>query len=343
MKYRTLGHSDIKVSLICLGTMTWGEQNSAAQAFEQLQYAVERGVNFIDTAELYPVPPKAQTYTRTEEIIGQWLKLRGKHDDLVIATKIAGPGHLHMDGGRRFNRDHIERALEGSLKRLGVDCIDLYQLHWPDRQANYFGQRHYVHKDDEQLTPIEETLEVLNDCVKAGKIRQIGLSNETPWGTCQFLQLARDRGWPRPVSIQNPYHLLNRTYEVGMAEVSCREQVGLLAYSPLAMGTLTGKYLRGASPDGARLSLFPAMRRYHSEQAQAAIQAYVDLAYGHNLTPAKMALAYVNSRRFLSSTIIGATSLEQLAENIDSAEITLDATVLAGIDAIYKQWPDPMI
>ncbi|MTI15264.1 NADP(H)-dependent aldo-keto reductase [Sansalvadorimonas verongulae] len=341
MQYRNLGRTDTRVSLICLGTMTWGEQNSEQEAFAQLDYATERGINFLDTAELYPIPPKAETYTQTETIIGNWLKQRGQRDDVVVATKIAGPGYPYMDGGRRFTRRHIESALEGSLKRLQTDYIDLYQLHWPDRNVNNFNQRGFVHQESEQLTPIEETLEVLDDLVKTGKIRHIGLSNETPWGTMEFLRIARERGWPRPVSIQNPYNLLNRSFEVGLAEVAHREDIGLLAYSPLAMGILSGKYLNGAMPEGSRMALFTRFKRYNTPQCEAATQEYVNLARAHNLDPAQMALAYVNSRSFMSSNIIGATTLEQLSADIDSIELILSDEVLEGIESIHKRIPDP--
>ena len=341
MQYRNLGRTDTRVSLICLGTMTWGEQNTEQEAFAQLDYATERGINFIDTAELYPIPPKEDTYTHTETIIGNWLKQRGQRDDLVIASKISGTGFPYMDGGRRFNHHHIERALEGSLKRLNTDYIDLYQLHWPDRNTNNFTQRGFEYKENEQATPIEETLGVLNDLVKAGKIRHIGLSNETPWGTMEFLRIAEENGWPRPVSIQNPYNLLNRTFEVGLAEVAHREDIGLLAYSPLAMGILSGKYLHGARPEGARMTLFTRFQRYNTPQCEAATEQYVKLAQENDLDPAQMALAYVNSRSFMTSNIIGATNLEQLTADIDSVELTLSGEVLEAIEGIHKLIPDP--
>ncbi|MCL6268993.1 NADP(H)-dependent aldo-keto reductase [Sansalvadorimonas sp. 2012CJ34-2] len=341
MEYRNLGRTDTRVSLICLGTMTWGEQNTEEEAFAQLDYATERGINFLDTAEMYPVPPKEETYTRTESIIGNWLKQRGQRDDIVIATKVCGPGFSYMDGGRHFNRHHIERALEGSLKRLGTDYIDLYQLHWPDRNTNNFGQRGFVYQDNEQSTPIEETLEVLDSLVKAGKIRHIGLSNESPWGAMQFLYHAEKKGWPRVVSIQNPYNLLNRLFEIGLAEIAHREDLGLLAYSPLAMGTLSGKYLNGARPEGSRMALFTRFQRYNNQEAESAIQAYVKLAQDHDLDPAQMALAYINSRSFLTSNIIGATSLEQLTADIDSFELNLAPDVLSEIEKIHSRHPNP--
>ncbi|WP_281649017.1 NADP(H)-dependent aldo-keto reductase [Parendozoicomonas sp. Alg238-R29] len=341
MQYRNLGRTDTRVSLICLGTMTWGEQNTEQEAFAQLDYATERGINFLDTAELYPVPPKAETYTQTETIIGNWLKKRGQRDDIVMASKVSGPGFAYMDGGRRFTRKHIENALNGSLKRLQTDYVDLYQLHWPDRNTNNFGQRGFAYQDQEQATPIEETLEVLGDFVKAGKIRHIGLSNETPWGTMEFLRLAEEKGLPRAASIQNPYNLLNRTFEVGLAEIAHREDIGLLAYSPLAMGTLSGKYLNGAMPEGSRLALFTRFQRYNTPQCEGAIKEYVELARDNDLDPAQMALAYVNSRSFMTSNIIGATTLEQLTTDIDSMELTLPHQVLEEIESIHKRIPDP--
>ncbi len=341
MQYRKLGKTDVDVSLICLGTMTWGEQNTEQDAFSQMDYAREQGINFFDTAEMYPVPPKEETYTHTETIIGNWFNKRGRRDDVVLATKIAGPGSLYMEGGRRFNAKHLNSALEGSLRRLRTDYIDLYQLHWPDRNANNFGQRGFVYRDDEQFTPIEETLEVLDSLVKAGKIRHIGLSNETPWGVMQFLQIAKERGWPRVVSIQNPYNLVFRSFEIGLAEIAHREEVGLLAYSPLAMGVLSGKYLNGARPEGARLTLYSRFKRYSSPQVDQAAKAYVELAHSHGLSPAQMALAYVNSRSFMTSNIIGATTMAQLKENIAAIDVTLSEEVLAEIEAIHQRMPDP--
>ncbi len=340
MEYRNLGRTDTRVSLICLGTMTWGEQNSEQEAFAQMDYATERGVNFFDTAEMYPVPPKEETYAATETIIGNWFKQRGQRDDVVLATKICGPGYAYMDGGRRFNRTHIAKALNDSLKRLQTDYIDVYQLHWPDRNTNNFGQRGFSYQDNESSTPIEETLEVLSDQVKAGKIRHIGLSNETPWGVMRFMQLAEQNGWPRAVSIQNPYSLLNRSFETGLAEVAHREDIGLLAYSPLAMGVLSGKYLNGARPEGARMTLFSRFKRYSSPQATAATEAYVELAKANDLDPSQMALAFVNSRSFMTSNIIGATSLEQLQTDIDSWELQLSDEVLAEIQSIHNRIPD---
>ena len=339
MQTRRLGKTDLSVSLICLGTMTYGRQNTEAEAHEQLDYAVANGVNFIDTAEMYPVPAAQETYGHTETIIGSWLAGRGKRDDVVIATKVLGPGSRFAwcRGGPRLTGDQILSAAEASLKRLGTDYIDLYQLHWPDRKSNFFGQLGYTHDPDEDTTPIEETLEALDTLVQAGKVRHIGLSNETPWGTMRFLALAEQNGWPRPVSVQNPYSLLNRTYEVGMAEVSVREHCGLLAYSPLAFGALSGKYLGGARPEKARMTLFPVFSRYFNEKGIASTQAYVSLAREHGLDPSQMALAFVNSRDFVTSNIIGATTIDQLKINIGSAGLTLSEDILDAIEEIHNR------
>lgn len=344
MKYRKLGNSNIDVSVLCLGTMTFGEQNSKAEAFAQMDYALEQGVNFFDTAELYSIPPKAETYGRTEEIIGDWLHARSTRDRIVLASKIAGPGPdwiPHIRGGNTvFDRTNLTAALEASLRRLRTDCIDLYQLHWPERSTNFFGQLGYTPRDD-HFTPIEETLMVLAEQVAAGKIRMIGLSNETPWGVMRFLETADRLGLPRIVSIQNPYNLLNRSYEIGLAEISWREHCGLLAYSPLGFGVLSGKYLGGARPAGARLTLYPDYQRYSSPAAISATERYVALARDHGLDPAQMALAYVNSRPFLTSTIIGATRMEQLRTNIASIDLNLGEEVLEGIEAIHLEHPNP--
>jgi aryl-alcohol dehydrogenase-like predicted oxidoreductase len=345
MQYRTLGNSGIKVSVICLGSMTWGEQNTREQAFEQMDYAISHGVNFIDTAEMYAIPPRAETCGRTEEIIGQWLKARGARDNVVLASKIAGPGEdwlPHIRQGRtRFNRRDIVAALDASLQRLQTDYLDLYQLHWPERKANFFGRLGFTPEQETEHTPMLETLQALDEQVQAGKIRQIGLSNETPWGVMRFLQLAEQQQLPRAVSIQNPYSLLNRSYEIGMAEVSWREQTGLLAYSPLGFGMLSGKYLQDAKPHGARLTLYPDYTRYSQPVAIAATEKYVALARQHRLDPAQMALAYVNTRPFLTSTIVGATTMQQLKSNINSVNISLSDEVLEGIEAIHREYPNP--
>ena len=346
MEYRPLGHTDLKVSVICLGTMTYGQQNTESQAHEQLDYATNHAINFIDAAELYPVPPRAETQGRTEQYIGTWLKKTGKRQDLILATKVAGPGPKdwigHIRGGPKLNAQHIQQALEASLKRLQTDYVDLYQVHWPSRNTNYFGQLGYRYGKDNHHETIEETLKALAHLVDSGKVRYIGLSNETPWGTMTYLQLAKELGLPRIVSVQNPYSLLNRSYEIGLAEIAHRQQVGLLAYSPLGFGVLSGKYLQGQQPEGARLTLWGNyFTRYTKPLAQQVTQQYVELACQHQLDPAQMALAYVNSRPFLTANIIGATTLEQLKTNIASADIVLSEEVLKGIEAIHEAHPNP--
>ncbi|WP_303291381.1 NADP(H)-dependent aldo-keto reductase [Marinobacter sp. SS5-14b] len=343
MRMRKLGHTDIDVSLICLGTMTWGEQNSEQDAFEQLDYAVDAGINFIDAAEMYPVPPRAETQGRTESYLGNWLARRGRRDDLVIASKVAGPGNglSYLRGGPRLTREHILEACESSLERLQTDYIDLYQVHWPDRSTNFFGQLGYQRNPSESMTPIEETLGALNELVTEGKVRHVGLSNETPWGTMEYLRLSRENNWPRVVSIQNPYNLLNRSFEAGLAEFAHREGTGLLAYSPLAFGMLTGKYLGGKWPEKARLTLYERFSRYTGDRAADATRAYAELAHQHGLSPAQMALAWVNSREFVTSNIVGATSMDQLKENIGSADITLSADIVSAIEAIHDEFTYP--
>ena len=343
MQTRKLGNTDIDVSLIGLGTMTWGEQNSEQEAFEQLDYATAHGVNFIDAAEMYPVPPKADTQGLTETYLGNWLASRGQRDKLVIASKVAGPGNglSYLRGGPRLTREHIRQACEDSLKRLQTDYLDLYQVHWPDRSTNFFGKLGYQRTANEQFTPIEETLGALHELVQEGKIRHIGLSNETPWGTMEYLRLARENNWPRVVSIQNPYNLLNRSFEMGLAEFAHREATGLLAYSPLAFGMLTGKYLGGKWPEKARLTLYERFSRYTSEHAQDATRAYVDLAHQHGLSPAQLALAWVNSREFVTSNIIGATTMEQLRENMGSVRVTLSQDLVEAIEAIHAEFTYP--
>lgn len=343
MERRQLGNTDLKVSLICLGTMTWGEQNSKQEAFRQMDYALERGVDFFDTAELYPVPPKAETYGRTEEYIGEWLAARNNRQKVILASKATGRSSMEwIRGGARLSRDHIRKAVEASLKRLGSDYIDLYQTHWPERSANFFGAHDYVHKEDPGAVPILETLRELGALVKEGKIRHLGISNETAWGVGEYLKLAAEHDLPRVVSIQNPYSLLNRTFEVGLAEVAIRERCGLLAYSPMGFGVLSGKYMGGAKPEGARLTLFgEQFTRYTKPRPTAAVEKYVAAAKKHGLSPAAMSLAWVNGRQFLTSNIIGATDMEQLKENIDSASVKLSNDLLEELDRIHLEAPNP--
>jgi aryl-alcohol dehydrogenase-like predicted oxidoreductase len=339
MQYRNLGRTDVKVSAICLGTMTWGEQNTEAQGFEQMDYALDHGINFWDTAEMYAVPPRKETYGRTEEIIGNWFKARGKRDKIVLATKVAGPDERFpyiRDGKPRLNRKHILAAVETSLKRLRTDYIDLYQLHWAERDTNAFGKLGYAPGRTDDGTPLEETLDGLAEAVKIGMVRQVGVSNESAWGAMRYLALADAGKGPRMVSIQNAYGLLNRSFEVGLAEVAARENCGLLAYSPLGMGVLSGKYLDGAEPAGARLTVYKHFKRYRTPSGVEATAAYVKLARQHGLDPAQMALAFVTGRPFVTANIIGATTMEQLKSNIASANVTLSAEVLDGIEAIHR-------
>jgi len=344
MEKTQLGRTGIDVTEICLGTMTWGQQNTPKEAFSQLDMALDYGVSFIDTAEMYSVPAQATTYGSTETIIGNWLEQRGGRDNLTLASKVAGPGNWlpHIrDGETRFNRKHIVAALNDSLRRLKTDYIDLYQLHWPDRNTNFFGSLGYSHQDSEQITPIEETLGVLSELVDTGKIRHIGVSNETPWGTLRFLDLAEQNHWPRIASIQNPYNLLNRSYEVGLAEISMREDAGLLAYSPLAFGMLTGKYLNNQWPENARLTLFKQFSRYNNPQSLAAAEAYTRIANRHGIDPAQMALAFVRQQPFVTSVIIGATNLDQLKSNLESSQLNLNGEILGELDAVHVMHPNP--
>ncbi|ABZ75395.1 aldo/keto reductase [Shewanella halifaxensis HAW-EB4] len=347
MEYRRLSHSSLNVSQICLGTMTWGEQNTQAQAFEQLDYAIGEGINFIDTAEMYPVPPKAETQGETERILGNYLKHKGNRENLVITTKVAAPGGKsdYIRPNMALDWCNIHAAVNASLERLQIDTIDLYQIHWPDRNTNFFGELSYNQQDEhEKLTPIIDTLEALSDLIKAGKIRYIGISNETPWGFMEYLRLAEKHDLPKIVSVQNPYNLLNRSYEVGMAEISHREEVPLLAYSPLAFGALSGKYLDNQWPEGARMTLFKRFARYTgTKMATDATKAYVELAREFNMSPAQMALAFVNSQKFVASNIIGATNLEQLKENIDSIHCAISPELQLRLDelALIYRFPCP--
>ncbi len=342
MKYTNLSTTDIKVSKICLGTMTFGEQNTEKDAHQQLDYAVSQGINFIDTAEMYAVPGRKETQGSTERFIGTWLKNQNR-SDLVLATKVAGPnpGLSYIRPNLGFTEAAIREALDKSLERLQTDYIDLYQLHWPERTANFFGVRNFKsHPNEAWQDNFKAILNTLNSLVEEGKIRHFGLSNETAWGVMKYLETAKRNSLRRPITIQNPYSLLNRTYEIGLAEVSVRENIGLLAYSPLAFGVLSGKYLK-TTPSNSRLALFPQMGRYNSPEAHRATQLYADLAAKHHLSLPQMALAFCKQREFLTSTIIGATTMTQLKENIGSIKITLNDELLQEIDAIQNIQPNP--
>ena len=346
MEYRSLGRTDIEVSAIGLGTMTFGEQNTEAEGHQQLDYAFGQGVNLIDTAEMYPVPPRAETYGSTERIIGTWLKKSGKRNKVILATKVAGPGAVlgvkHLRGGdNQLDRDNIFAAVDASLKRLQTDYIDLYQLHWPGRSTNFFGKLGYQHPEAEKVVPIEETLDALGELVRAGKVRQVGLSNETPWGLHRYLHLAETGDCERIATIQNPYSLLNRTFEIGLAEMAIREEVGLLAYSPLAFGVLSGKFLNGARPPESRIARWSRFARYTNEQGDRATVGYAEVSGRHGLNMAQMALAFVRQQRFVASVLIGATTMEQLKTNLASASVTLGPEVLQDVEAVHRSQPNP--
>ena len=343
MKYTTITQTDIRVSKICLGTMTYGQQNTEAEAHEQLSYALDQGVNFIDTAEMYSIPGRKETQGSTERYIGSWLKDQ-KREDLVVATKITGPmpyfNYLRDNLG--FSREVIHSALDQSLKRLQTDYVDVYQLHWPERNVNFFGQRNYVHKENEAWTDnFHEVIETLDGLVKEGRIRHYGVSNETSWGVMRQLQESDKHGLARCKTIQNPYSLLNRTFEINLAEVSMREKVGLLAYSPLAFGVLSGKYLGGRMPEKSRIKLFPNYSRYSNPQALHLTEKYKEMADRHGLSLTHLSLAFVNQRPFVTSNIIGATTMEQLRENISSIDIELSEEMLSEIDEIQNLQPNP--
>ena len=343
MEYRKLGNTDIDVSVICLGTMTWGQQNTMEEGHEQMDYALDQGVNFFDAAELYPIPPKAETQGKTEECIGSWFKTTGNRENVILATKVAGrsPMSWFRGEGTKLDRENIEKAVDASLERLQTDYIDLYQLHWPDRPMSMFGSGGigYKHIDSESI-PINETLEVLSDLVSSGKIRYVGLSNETPWGLSEFLKYSEMNDLPQVVSVQNAYNFLNRTYEQGMSEYFHRSQVGLLAYSPLAQGYLTGKYIDGARPEGSRTALFERGDRYEVPGANEAIKSYVAYAETIGMDASVMANAFVNSRDFVTSNIIGATTMEQLKLAVGSIEVKLDEENLQAIEQIHRNNPN---
>ena len=342
MKYTKLPYTDIEISKICLGTMTWGRQNTEEEGHNQMDYAFEQGVNFFDTAEIYAVPISEETYGKTEEIIGSWFNKTGNRDKVVLASKIAGPGeHTAYIRTTGFKREAIIKAVEGSLKRLQTDYLDLYQLHWPERNTNFFGKRGYDSTDYWEDN-IHQVLETFRDLIAEGKIRHIGLSNETSWGVMRFLEESKTHiSLPRIITVQNPYNLLNRTYEVGLAEISMQEKIGLLVYSPLGMGTLSGKYLGDKKPANARLTLFPQFDRYSKENSIIATNKYNDLAQKNGISLAEMSLAFINSRPFVKSNIIGATTIDQLKENINSIDIVLNDAVLKGIETIYNEIPNP--
>lgn len=343
MRYTTLPKTDIKVSKICLGTMTWGNQNTQDEGFAQMDMALDKGVNFFDVAELYPVPATADTYAETERIIGNWFEKTGNRDKVVLATKIAGPGdytaHIRTTG---FSKSALNEAVDASLKRLKTDYIDLYQLHWPERQTNTFGVRDYNHNPNDPWTDnFNEILHNLDEIIKSGKIRQVGISNEKAWGTMRYLDESKTNNLPRMITIQNAYSLLNRVFEGDMAEISMREDIGLLAYSPMAFGVLSGKYIKGTAADNARLKLFPRFARYSGDKATEATKRYMQIAEDNNMTLAQMSLAFVTDRPFMTSNIIGATSLEQLEENIDSINFELSDEILKAIDAVHAELPNP--
>jgi len=343
MNYKKLGNTDLKVSTICLGTMTWGEQNTQKEAFQQMDYAEDCDINFFDTAELYAVPPNKKTYGKTEEIIGNWFKQKNNREKIVLATKISGPGLSWIrDGGLQYTEKNIKKAIDDSLKRLKTDFIDLYQLHWPERNTNYFGRLGYEHTEEKKWNDFKSILEILKKFINQGKIRYIGLSNETAWGLSKFLEISKIFELPKMMSVQNPYNLLNRTYEIGLAEISIREKSGLLAYSPLAFGFLSGKYRNNNLPEGSRMKLFEDFfPRYKSNNATKAIEDYYKIAKKYNLSLAQMSLAFINSRSFVTSNIIGATTMEQLKENVGSLNIKIDKEIIQEINSIHKNNPNP--
>ncbi len=343
MKFRKLGTTDLDVSLICLGTMTWGTQNNEKDAFEQMDYSLGEGVNFFDTAELYSVPPNSDSFGKTEVMIGNWFEKRKNRKKIILASKVAGPGCNWIRGGKNnFDEKTIGEAIDGSLKRLKTDYIDLYQLHWPERSTNYFGLREYtVDNDEGRWNSFESVLEALGKFIKSGKIRYIGMSNETPYGLSRYIELSKYKKLPRMMSVQNPYNLVNRTYEIGMSEISIREKCGLLVYYPLATGALSGKYRNGKMPKNSRQALFKGWERHLNPLALKAYEEYFKLAKENNMTMAQLAQAFVNTRPFVTSNIIGATTMEQLKENIDSVNIELSDEIMNKINIIHNNNPNP--
>ena len=342
MNYKKLGNTDLNVSTICLGTMTWGEQNTQNEAFEQMDYSLDNGVNFWDTAEFYAVPPKAETYGHTETIIGNWFEKTKKRKDVILASKVGGPSRKYMRNGENsFTGKNLEDALHGSLKRLKTDYIDLYQLHWPERNVNNFGRLGYEHKEND-WNKFEDVLENLKKFIEEGKIRYVGLSNETPWGVMNYLQLAKDKDLPRMMSIQNPYSLLNRSYEVGLAEVSIRENIGCLSYSPLASGYLTGKYRNKQFPKGSRMERdFDFWTRYRKPNMEEAVEDYYKISQKFDLDMSQMSIKFCEVQDFMTSVIIGATTMEQLKTNVESVKVNLDSEVIKEINNVQKKYPNP--
>ena len=343
MKFRKLGTTDIDVSLICLGTMTWGTQNTEKDAFEQMDYAVSQGINFFDTAEIYSVPPTSDSYGKTEVMIGNWFEKRKNRDKIILASKVAGPGcDWIRGGGNNFDEKKIGEAIDGSLKRLKTDYIDLYQLHWPERSTNFFGRRDYLFNNKEgNWNSFESILEALEKYIKSGKIRHIGMSNETPYGLSRYLEISKNKGAPRMMSVQNPYNLVNRTYEIGMSEISIREKCGLLVYYPLAAGGLSGKYRNGKMPKDSRMALFKGWERHLNPLAMKAYDKYFKLAKDFNLTMVQLAQSFVNSRPFVTSNIIGATTMEQLKENVESINIEFTDEMMERVNEIHNNNPNP--
>ena len=343
MKFKKLGTTDLDVSLICLGTMTWGTQNTEKDAFEQMDYSLSEGVNFFDTAELYSVPPNSDSYGKTEVMIGNWFEKRKNRNKIILATKVAGPGcNWIRGGGNNFDEKTLSEAIDGSLKRLKTDYIDLYQLHWPERSTNYFGKRDFTIDNDEgKWNSFESVLESLNKFIKSGKIRYIGMSNETPYGLSRYIELSKSKNLPRMMSVQNPYNLVNRTYEIGMSEISIREKCGLLVYYPLATGALSGKYRNGQMPKNSRQALFKGWERHLNPLAMKAYEEYYKLAKENNMTMAQLAQSFVNTRPFVTSNIIGATTMDQLRENIATVNIELTDEIMNKINVIHNNNPNP--
>ena len=343
MKFKKLGNTDLDVSLICLGTMTWGTQNNEKDAFEQMDYSISKGVNFFDTAEIYSVPPTSDSYGKTEVMIGNWFEKRKNRDKIILASKVAGPGcDWIRGGGNNFDEKKIGEAIDGSLKRLKTDYIDLYQLHWPERSTNFFGRRDYSYNNKESdWNSFEDILDALSKYIKSGKIRYIGMSNETPYGLSRYLEISKNKGAPKMMSVQNPYSLVNRTYEIGMAEISIRQKCGLLVYYPLAAGALSGKYRNGEMPKNSRMALFKGWERHLNPLAMRAYDEYYKLAKDFNLTMVQLAQSFVNSRPFVTSNIIGATTMEQLKENIDSVNIDFTDEMMERVNKIHNENPNP--